>query len=166
MKPRCAIPALPLTERSWTKGHGHIIDLNVDVPAGRLQDFLDLAVQTKPAVLSATITTKAHLHIRPGKERVVQKLSIRGRFTLRGMHFVNPQVQDKVDRLSYRARGEPQKAKPGAEDVKSGIRGVFTLDRGSISFSNLLQTVCPERKYIWTGDYSLDAQVSIFAAMS
>ncbi len=143
------------------KGKGHIIDLTVDVTAGRLQDFLDLAVQTRPAVLTALISTKAHLHIHPGKERVVRKLAINGRFQLSGMHFSNPEVQDKVDMLSYRARGEPEKAKPGAEDVRSGMDGVFALDHGSISFSNLVYTM-PGAEVHLTGDYSLDGQVFDF----
>ena len=30
------------------KGRGHIIDLDVYVPQGRIQDFLDLVVKTQP----------------------------------------------------------------------------------------------------------------------
>ncbi len=40
------------------KGKGHTIDLDVDVPAGQLQDFLALAVQTKPPVLTASSRLK------------------------------------------------------------------------------------------------------------
>jgi hypothetical protein len=120
------------------KGRGHVIDLNVDVPTGRLQDFLDLVVRTEPAVLTATIGAKARLHIRAGKEKVGQRLRVQGRFTLRSMHFTNPELQDKVDMISFRARGEPEKAKPGAQDVNAGMRGDFTLQQGTIEFHRLL----------------------------
>jgi hypothetical protein len=143
------------------KGMGHTIDLDVDVPAGRLQDFLDLVVATKPPVLTASIGAKAKLHIRAGKERVVEKLSIQGRFTLRGMHFTNPEVQDKVDMLSLRAQGEPEKAKPGAEDVSQVMRGTFSLQDGSIRFNNLVYTL-PGVQVDLAGMYSLDGQVFDF----
>jgi hypothetical protein len=36
-----------------------MIDLDVDIPAGRLQDFLGLAVKTEPPVLTSVIGAKA-----------------------------------------------------------------------------------------------------------
>jgi hypothetical protein len=143
------------------KGKGREIDLDVDVPAGRLQDFLDLTVRTQPAVLTAVIGTKAHMHIRPGKDRVAQKLSIQGRFTLRGMHFTNPQTQDKVDMLSFRARGEPEKAKPGAEDVTALMTGDFSLQQSTLDFKRLAYTL-PGAQVNLQGTYSLDGQVFDF----
>ena len=56
------------------KGQGHSIDLDVDVPAGRIQDFLELAVKTQPVVMTGVLGMKTKLHIRPGKESVTQKL--------------------------------------------------------------------------------------------
>jgi hypothetical protein len=96
-----------------TDTKGHTIDLDVNVPAGQLQDFLALAVHTKPPVLTAIIATKAKLHIGVGKQPVMQKLSIRGNSTLRDLHFTNPLVQDKVDMLSLRAQGKPQGSQTG-----------------------------------------------------
>ena len=143
------------------KGVGHTLDLDVNIPAGRLQDFLDLTVQTKPAVLTAVMSAKAKLHIQAAIERVVQRLNIQGRFSLRAMHFTNPEVQDKVDMLSYRARGEPEKAKPGAEDVNSGMTGSFTLQRSVIDFSRLSYKL-PGAQVNLEGTYSLDGQVFDF----
>lgn len=60
------------------KGKGHIIDLNVDVPNGRIQDFLQLGVKTKPPVMTGQIAVKAKLNIRPGKESVSKKAGNRG----------------------------------------------------------------------------------------
>src|SRR6202030_177747 len=56
------------------KGQGHILDL--DVPAGRIQDSLQLAVKTEPVVMTGVLTMKTKLHIRPGKESVTQKLGL------------------------------------------------------------------------------------------
>jgi hypothetical protein len=140
-----------------TKGVGHTIDLDVDVPQGRIQDFLDLAVNSRPAVLTGTIAMKAKLRIRPGKERVVQKLSVRGTFTLQNMHFTNPEVQDKVDMMSLRAQGEPREARPGARDVISHMNGAFSLKEGVIQFSKL-SYVMPGAQVNLDGVYSLDGQ--------
>ena len=108
------------------KGQGHTIDLDVDVPAGRIQDFLQLAVKTQPAVMTGVLAMKTKLHIRPGKESVTQKLGLKGTFGLQQIHFSNPDVQDKVDMLSLRAEGHPKEAKPGAEDVTSRMtRKIF-----------------------------------------
>jgi hypothetical protein len=143
------------------KGKGHTIDLDVDVPAGQLQDFLALAVQTEPPVLTALIATKAKLHIGTGKQHVMQRLSIKGNFTLRSIHFTNPQVQDKVDMLSLRAQGKPQEAKPGATDVYTRMNGSFSLKQGAIAFNPLTYTL-PGAKVNLQGVYTLDGQVFDF----
>jgi hypothetical protein len=139
------------------KGVGHAIDLDVDVPSGRIQDFLQLAVKTEPAIMTGAIGMKAKIHIRPGKERVVEKLGLKGMFTVQQIHFSNPKVEDKVDMLSLRAQGDPKAAKPGAADVHSQLKGRFTLDAGKLNFSELAFTL-PGGNIQMTGVYSLDGE--------
>lgn len=137
------------------KGQGHIIDLDVDVPNGRIQDFLELAVKTKPTIMTGRLTMKTKLHIRPGNERVIEKLSLDGNFRLRSIHFSNPEWQDKVDMLSLRARGEARQAKPGAEDVSSLMVGNFGIGGGKLHFSRLAYSL-PGADVDLAGIYSLD----------
>lgn len=144
------------------KGKGHIIDLDADVPNGRIQDFLQLAVKTEPAVMTGRVAMKAKVHIRPGKERVLQKLSLKGGFTLRGIHFTNPEVEDKVDMLSLRAQGNPKEAKPGAEDVRSHMQGEFVMADSTLRFSKLTYTL-PGATVTMSGVYSLDGEQFDFA---
>jgi len=144
------------------KGKGHIIDLDADVPDGRIQDFLELAVKTQPVVMTGRVAMKAKVHIRPGKERVLQKLSLKGGFTLRGIHFTNPEVEDKVDMLSLRAQGDPKLAKPGAEDVRSHMQGEFVMENASLRFSKLTYTL-PGASVALSGVYSLDGEEFDFA---
>ncbi|MEI9971899.1 MAG: AsmA-like C-terminal region-containing protein [Ignavibacteriota bacterium] len=139
------------------KGRGHTIELDVDVPQGRIEDFLELVVQTEPPVMSGLVSTKTRLHIRPGKERVVEKLSLKGNFTLREIHFTNPSVQDKVDMMSLRAQGKPKEARPGAKDVSSRMDGTFLLSAGTLQFGNL-DYVLPGAQVNLEGIYSLDGQ--------
>ncbi len=143
------------------KGVGHAIDLDVDVPAGRIQDFLGLAVKTQPAVMTGVIETKEKLHLRPGKESVVQKLSMAGGFTLTRIHFTNPQVQDKVDGLSERAEKRPKEAKPGAADVMSTMRGRFTMSGGALRLSGLDYKL-PGGQVLLDGVYTLDGKTFEF----
>jgi hypothetical protein len=137
------------------KGKGHQIDLNVDVPNGRIQDFLELAVKQQPPIMSGRLNMKTKLSIRPGKESVTQKIGLNGGFTLRAIHFINPEWQDKVDMLSLRARGEPDKAKPGANDVYSHMVGRFGMGHGRLHFSRLDYTL-PGADVNLAGIYSLD----------
>jgi hypothetical protein len=139
------------------KGQGHRIDLDVDVPRAQVQDFLKLAVKAEPGIMTGVIGTKARLQIPPGEESVSQKLSLTGRFTLRSIHFSNPKVQDKVDMLSLRAQGEPEKAKPGAKDVSSQMTGRFQMASGVLHFSDLTY-VLPGARVNLVGVYSLDGE--------
>jgi hypothetical protein len=144
------------------KGKGHTIDLDVDVPAGQLRDFLELAVKSEPPVMTAVLATKTKLHIRPGKESVTQKLSFNGNFALRNIRFTNPQVQDKVDMMSLRAQGDPKHANPGAKDVSSQMKGTYTMSSSVIRFSNL-DYILPGAKINLLGVYSMDGQRFEFA---
>jgi hypothetical protein len=139
------------------KGQGHTIDLDVDVPAGHIQDFLQLAVKTQPPVMTGVLAMKTRLHIRPGKESVTQKLGLKGTFTLRQIHFTNPGVQDKVDMLSLRAEGHPKEAKPGAEDVTSRMTGRFTMGDGRLNLDDLHYTL-PGATVQLAGVYTLDGK--------
>jgi hypothetical protein len=139
------------------KGQGHTIDLDIDVPAGRIQDFLQLAVKTQPVVMTGVLNMKTKLHIRPGKESVTQKLGLKGTFTLKQMHFTNPDVQDKIDMLSLRAEGHPKEAKPGAEDVSSRMTGKFLMGAGKLTLADLNYAL-PGATVQLAGVYSLDGK--------
>jgi hypothetical protein len=144
------------------KGKGHNIDLDVTVPNGRMQDFLQLGVKTTPVVMTGRLSMKTKLHIPPGKESVTRKIGLKGGFTLRQIHFTNPEVEDKVDMLSLRAQGDAKDAKPGAEDVHSEMAGQFVLGSGKLTFSKLDYTL-PAATVALTGEYSLDGDQFEFA---
>lgn len=144
------------------KGKGHIIDLDVTVQNGRIQDFLQLGVKTMPVIITGRLQMKTKLHIPPGKESVTRKIALKGGFTLREIHFTNPQLEDKVDMLSLRAQGDPKAAKPGAEDVYSQMAGQFAMDAGKLSFSKLNYSL-PGAEVALRGEYTLDGETFEFA---
>lgn len=137
------------------KGKGHIIDLDSTIPNARIEDFLVLSVKQKPVLMTGRLNMRAKLHIRPGDERVIERLGLHGNFRLRLIHFTNPEWQDKVDMLSLRARGEAKQAKPGAEDVRSLMSGQFVMGNGKMKFEKLLFSL-PGADINLAGVYSLD----------
>ena len=139
------------------KGQGHVIDLDVNIPAGRIEDFLQLAVKTTPVVMRGVINTHAKLHIPPGKVSVAQKMQMQGAFSLQQVQFTNVQWQDKIDMLSLRAQGEPELAQPGAAKVNSGMTGHFALGAGKLTFSSLSYEM-PGADVDLSGVYTLDGQ--------
>ncbi|HEY2000962.1 MAG TPA: hypothetical protein VGG80_01525 [Acidobacteriaceae bacterium] len=139
------------------KGVGHEIDLDIDIPAGQIRDFLNLAVKTQPPIMSGALQMKAKLNIPPGKQSVTQKIGVRGNFVLTRIHFTNPAVEDKVDMLSLRAQGKPDEAHAGAPDVHSQIRGAFNLSSGRMVFSNL-DYALPGAAVQLAGHYTLDGK--------
>src|SRR5215469_16035209 len=139
------------------KGKGHLIDLDVNMPNGRIQDFLELGVKTQPVIMTGAFTTKTNLKIRPGDESITKKITLRGHFDLRSIHFTNSETQDKVDMLSLRARGHPKEAKPGAEDVPSEMTGQFAMGNERLDFPELVYTL-PGADVTLKGVYSLDGE--------
>jgi hypothetical protein len=111
--------------------------------------------------MTGQLAMKTKLHIPPGKQSVTRKIGLKGGFTLRQIHFTNPEVEDKVDMLSLRAQGDPKQAKPGAEDVHSQMVGEFVLGGGKLSFSRLNYTL-PGATVALIGDYSLDGEEFVF----
>jgi AsmA-like C-terminal region len=144
------------------KGKGHQIDLDINIPDGQIRDFLNLAVKTQPPIITGTLHMKADLNILPGKQSVTQKLGIQGQFVLTGIHFSNPQIEDKVDELSLRAQGKPGQARPGAPDVHSQMRGAFILRSGQLTFSDL-DYMLPGATVNLAGQYTLDGRKFDFA---
>jgi len=147
------------------KGQGHDIDLQVDVPHARIQDFLELGVKARPPYMNGVITMNAHLHIPPGDTRVPQKLELAGAFQLHDVRFNNPNIQDKVDGLSARAQGKPKEVKAYSTDreaeVSSMMSAKFSLARGLMTVNDLHYQI-PGALVLMNGAYSLDGNLFEF----
>ena len=135
------------------RGKGHLIRVNVNVPDGRVEDFLRLAVKAKP-LMTGRLQMKAKLNVPPGDESVSKKIQLDSQFALREIYFTDPQMEDKIDDLSLRARGQPKEAKPGAPDVHSTLAGDFVLRSGDMKFSRLVYGM-PGGEVRLAGDYHL-----------
>ncbi|MGB9147068.1 MAG: hypothetical protein WCC14_14670, partial [Acidobacteriaceae bacterium] len=153
---------------------GRDIRLNFTVDPGRIQDLLELAVKSAQPLMNGQVQIHAGFNIPPGDESVIDKLQLKGTFSLDGIHFTSDKIQNKVDELSLRGQGKPKEAqqegdamKNGnsqqavAADVASQMRGNFTLANGKVSISTLNYLV-PGAEVALSGDYTLDGEALNF----
>jgi hypothetical protein len=141
---------------------GHDIELSVVMDHARIEDLLQLGVKTDPPIMSGPVVMKAKMSIAPGAQDVANRLKLDGTFKVTSGLFSNDKVQDRIDSLSLRSRGEPKEAKEHAEvGVKAELGGVFRLDQGLFTFS-LIHFAVPGTHADVAGQYSLDGNTFDF----
>ena len=152
---------------------GHDITLNCTVGPGRIEDILQLTAKDPP-IMNGPLKVEAQIHIPPGDGTIGSRLEVNGNFSLDGIHFTSPKIQNKVDELSLRGQGQPRLAQQEVDAMKSGnmqaaiaanvpsqIAGNFVLSNGQIGFSNLDYTV-PGAEVKLTGRYVLQGEALDF----
>ena len=141
-------------------GKGHHIALDVIVQPGHTQDMLTLAVGPS-LVMTGSLVLHTKLSIPPGKESVTKKMRPQGRFRSPSARFTDPKVQDKIDQLSLRAQGQPDKAKQDAAhtinaNIPSDLKARFTLRNRLLTITGLHYDV-PGADIAMNGTYTLDS---------
>ncbi len=119
-------------EKEGTRGKSVVLDVQID--RGRIEDVLKFAVRSRPPMVGR-ISLKVKMDIPPGDQDIVEKLRLEGTFELARSEFVDPQIQDKIESLSLKSRGEHDDE--GDERIVSNLRGRFLLQDGTASFSRL-----------------------------
>jgi len=114
---------------------GRTITLDVDIPNGRLDDLLRLAVKGPSPPLTGGIVVKTKIRIPPGDRDVVDKLQLDGRFRIVAARFNSLDIQKKLDELSRRGRGRPDET--GGGKAVSNMSGPFTLKDTAMTFPRL-----------------------------
>ncbi len=144
---------------------GHDIQLDVEIPRGKMQDFLRLAVKTNPPLMNGTLAMRAKLHIPPGNVRVLEKLSMAGDVHLTGVRFNNAHLQDRIDGLSARAQGKPKEVAQMSQDreaeVHSQLTAKFNLSHGVMQVTDV-QYAIPGAVVLLNGVYSTDGRLFEF----
>jgi hypothetical protein len=138
---------------------GKTVSLDATVTDGRLEDMLLLGVRTSKPPLTGVISFHSKIIIPPGKVDVIQKLKLDGVFVVASAQFSQLNVQQKVDELSHRGKGNPDDA--SAPTVASDFRGNFTLDGGTLALRNLSFSV-PGVAVELNGKYGLESQAMDF----
>ncbi len=149
---------------------GKTISLDVDVHDSRVQDLLNLAVDSPQPMLTGAISVRAKLVIPPGNQTVIHKLQLAGDFHLQNAKFTSGKVSDAIDALSRRAQGKPNDQ--SIQNVPADLAGTFRLGNANLSFSKLEFEVpgavaqvkgsygLTSDKLDFTGDVRLSAHVS------
>jgi hypothetical protein len=138
---------------------GRTVDLAMKIAAGRLEEVLALAVDGPP-VMTGRIDLDAGLLIPPGPARVVEKMTLEGRFTLGRTTFRSQAVQAKIDELSRRGQGRVGDA--DVARVVSAFSGRFKMADGVITFPSLTFSVDGARVDL-AGRYTVHGQRLDFA---
>jgi hypothetical protein len=110
------------------------VSLNVSIPSGNLRDLLALAMKGPP-FMEGKVALKTKIDIPPLTGSVREKLLLNGQFEVSQGRFFKSTVQEQIDMLSRRGRGQP-----GNEDIKrvvSAMAGKFNLANERITFSPL-----------------------------
>jgi AsmA-like protein len=114
---------------------GRRISLDVAIDDGRIEDVLKLAVKTTKPVMTGRMQLRAKLLLPAGDRDVIDKLDLAGTFRLNEARFTNVNVQEKINALSQRGKGQ-ETAGNGAS-VVSRLSAKFTLRDGTLTFSDL-----------------------------
>ena len=114
---------------------GRTVSLSVKVNDGKLEDFMTLAVKAAEPPMRGVLGVDASFDLPPGEEDVPQRLQLEGTFTLRQGRFTSDTVQDKIDEMSRRGRGEPRNQ--NVQNVLSTFGGTFRLRDGVLRLPQL-----------------------------
>ena len=135
---------------------GHHIQLDVTVPTGKIEDLLRLAIRTDPPLMTGTVHLRTKLDLPPGKDNISNRLFLKGKFQVIGVHFTNDRIQSKLDALSMRGQGKPKLATDNVPDnVKSEMEGSFILKNATVNLPDLSFRV-PGTRVTLAGTSSLD----------
>jgi hypothetical protein len=112
-------------------GPGRRIRLEVKSDAARLEDFIRLVVPERQAPMLGQLVLQTRMDLPLGDQPVIEALLLDGRFTITRGQFAADSIQDKVDELSRRGRGQPKNQE--IDNVLSTFSGRFALGKGVLT---------------------------------
>jgi hypothetical protein len=131
---------------------GHIIQLDINAPDARIQDILNLAVNSDKPLLTGPAKIKAKLLLPPGKQKVLQKMILDGQVGLEDAQWSSAKIRDKLASLSRHAEGQPENEEAGSS--VSDLHGDFRLEKAILRFRTLRFSV-PGALVDLTGNYEI-----------
>jgi len=135
---------------------GKTISLDVNIGPARIQDMLRLVMKSDEPFMTGLLSTQAKMFIPPGDVDVVDKMTLAGQFRVKNGKFNDFGVQQKVETLSRRARGDTSK-EPATEEIVHDLQGKFKLSDSTMEFSSLSFGV-PGAFIQLTGTYGLRSE--------
>jgi hypothetical protein len=137
---------------------GKAVLLDVVVNPGRLEDLMRLGVKGDPP-MTGNVRFHTQLAVPPGKQKVSERLKLDGRFFATSAQPTNPQIQEKLQKLSRRAQGKPKDLAAGSDTFD--LHGRFILDNGVAKFPGLNFSI-PGATLDLSGNYGLHSEALDF----
>jgi hypothetical protein len=134
---------------------GHDIKLDVTTPKAHIEDILKLAINSDQPFLHGPVNIKAKLHLPPGKEKVIDKMTLDGSFAVTKARWSNSEVREKLQSFSRHAQGQPEDDDAGS--AVTDLKGVFVLRNDVIRFEKLTFSV-PGADVELAGTYDIRAR--------
>lgn len=134
------------------------VSLDVAMPNGSLRDVLRLAMKGTP-FMEGRLVLHTRIDIPPLAAKIREKLEMEGRFEVLQGKFLHSTIQNQIDSLSQRARGQPQNT--DSEQVVSQMKGTFHLENADMRFREVSFGI-PGADLDLSGDYNLDSDALDF----
>lgn len=147
--------------------HGKTVSLFATTgQSARMEDILQLVIGHQTPLMTGNVQFESKILIPPGKQDVIDKLELQGRFKLTSAVFTSPEVNRKIAVLSLRARGisKGEQGNRHAPTVASNLQARFKLHNGSMSLSPLSFSV-PGAVVRLNGSFYLPSQKLEFAGL-
>jgi hypothetical protein len=137
-----------------TTQKGRTVRLDTVLQKGRVEDLLRLAVNTDKPTMTGYAKLKTRIDIPEKDEDLIERMRLDGQFGIGDILFTNSEIQDKINTLSHKGQGQPQRGPAGAE--LSELRGKFTMEKGVVKFSKLTFGV-EGASLAMAGTYNMDS---------
>ncbi|HTW82214.1 MAG TPA: hypothetical protein VME23_21895 [Terracidiphilus sp.] len=149
--------------RAEPQTKGHDISLMVNVPQGRMEDFLRLVTKSGEPILTGVLNLKTSLDIPPGNDPVHLRIRLKGNFLLDNAQFTSAKIQDRVNELSLRGQGiTKSRDKSSAAPAEATMQSSFTVADGVVTLPDLVYQV-PGANIALSGTYVVDGGALNFA---
>jgi hypothetical protein len=113
---------------------GRKTTLHATIDDGRIEDVLKLAVKSTRPLMTGRLKLDTDFLLPAGDRDVIDKLELQGGFRLEQARFTNVNVQQRINMLSRRGRGQLEDEGPG---VVSNLAGRFALRNATLRFTEL-----------------------------
>ncbi|MCW5963217.1 MAG: hypothetical protein KIT83_04185 [Bryobacterales bacterium] len=130
---------------------GKTVELDVDIPQARIEDLLRFAVKGEMP-LQGEAKVKTYFDLPPGEHDIPVRMKLKGNFAIHSATFPDWNIQRKVEELSDRASGEPEKVPDG--DVVSDLTSNFVMGGGMVNLQGLKFRV-PSAEVALDGSYGV-----------
>jgi hypothetical protein len=133
---------------------GRKVSLQVTIEDARIEEILRLAIKSKTMPLTGAMKLETSFLLPAGDKDVPERLQLEGVFAIKQARFTRFNVQQRIDTLSRRGRGNTADTGPS---VVSNLSGRFAMRDGRIRFRNLTFAV-PGSVVQLAGSYDLGSE--------